>query len=309
MSPLARWRRRIAATLAALWLLPPALAQDCPPPPDPQPAALADRGPLWEIERDGRRSWLYGTLHVGKAGWTTPGPRVAAALEASDLVALELDPEDPGVQRQLMAEALRPTPPLPPALARRLADALRAACLDTRALAPLHPAMQAIVLTLAEARRAGLDPAWGQEGALARSARDRGRPLVALERVEQQLAVLLPRDAAAIAGLVERTLAPLESGRGTAALARLARAWEEADVATLADYERWCDCIADDGDRAAMREMVDARNPGLADGVAALHARGARVFAAVGALHMVGEQGLPRLLAERGFAVRPVPAR
>ena len=42
-----------------------------------------------------------------------------------------------------------------------------------------------------------------------------------------------------------------------------------------------------------------------ADKVKALHAAGQRVFVAVGALHMVGPQGLPALLAEAGFQVEP----
>ncbi|MBK1690257.1 TraB/GumN family protein [Rubrivivax gelatinosus] len=310
MKLLARWKRRLATAVLALGALPPALAQDCPPPVDPTPAPAADRGPLWTLERDGHRSWLYGTLHLGKPGWTVPGPRVAQALAGADVVALELDPDDPAVQRVIVTEALRPVPPLPPALAERLQRAERAACVDNPGLAALHPAMRAIVVTLAEARRAGLDTAWGQEPALATAARAGGRRLVALETAEAQAALLMPREAKAIAATVERSLQPLESGGGTEQLRRLASAWERADVATLEDYEQWCDCVADDADRAALHELIDARNPALADAIEAEHARGGRVFAAVGAMHMVGEQGLPRLLAARGFVVRAVtPAR
>jgi uncharacterized protein YbaP (TraB family) len=48
--------------------------------------------------------------------------------------------------------------------------------------------------------------------------------------------------------------------------------------------------------------LLDGRNPGLADAIERLHADGS-VFAAVGALHIVGPQGLPALLKARGFAV------
>ncbi|MGC4079003.1 MAG: TraB/GumN family protein [Rubrivivax sp.] len=310
MNTLAHWKRRLAAVLLVIGVLPPALAQDCPPPIDPTPAPVADRGPLWTIERDGHRSWLYGTLHLGKPGWTIPGPRIAQALADADVVALELDPEDPAVQRVLVTEALRPVPPLPPALAERLQRAERAACVDNPGLAALHPAMRAIVVTLAEARRARLDTAWGQEPALATAARAGSRKLVALETAESQATLLMPREAGAIAAAVERSLQPLESDGGVESLRRLAAAWERADLATLEDYEQWCDCVADDADREALHELVDARNPALADAIEAQHAAGGRVFAAVGAMHMVGDQGLPKLLAARGFVVRAVtPAR
>lgn len=311
MSALARWKRRLAAVLLALGVLPPALAQDCPPPIDPTPAPVADRGPLWTIERDGHRSWLYGTLHVGKPGWTIPGPRTAQALAEADVVALELDPEDPAVTGAIAAAALRPRPPLPPALAGRLQRAEQAACVRSELVAEtLHPGLRALIVTLAEGQRAGLEAAWGQEPALARAARASGRRLVALETAESQAELLMPRDPEAIVESVQRMLDQLEAGRGAESLRRLALAWEQADLATLESYEQWCDCIADDADREALHELVDARNPALADGIEAEHARGSRVFAAVGAMHMVGDQGLPKLLAARGFVVRAVtPAR
>jgi len=45
---------------------------------------------------------------------------------------------------------------------------------------------------------------------------------------------------------------------------------------------------------------------GLADRIDALHMQGKRVLAAVGALHMTGNKGLPKLMAERGFSVERI---
>ena len=55
-----------------------------------------------------------------------------------------------------------------------------------------------------------------------------------------------------------------------------------------------------------MKRLLDDRNPTLADRIAALHAEGHAVFAAVGSLHMIGPAGLPTLLAQRGFSVEQV---
>jgi uncharacterized protein YbaP (TraB family) len=61
-------------------------------------------------------------------------------------------------------------------------------------------------------------------------------------------------------------------------------------------------------DKRRMRRYLDDRNPSLADGIATLHKLGQRVFGAVGALHMIGPNGLPALMAARGFTVtRVVP--
>lgn len=276
----------------------------CPPPLPAAGGPAVDRGLLWRITRDGRQSWLYGTLHVGRPAWQRPGPKVAAALRASDVLALELDPSDPAVAETLASIAHGP--PLPDALKQRLQRAYDRACLAPESLAALHPVMQATTLLLLEARWLGLDPAYAQETLLAAQARAAGRRVVALESAAQQQAVLVPADVEQARSMVEQTLQQLEDTSGRRVLRRLAEAWERGDLAALEDYMSWCDCVASEAEREFMRRLNDERNGPLADGIAALHARGQRVFAAVGALHMTGAQALPALLAARGFRVERV---
>lgn len=298
--------RRVVAVLVGLAAL-PVLA--CPPTPAPasaqalQAAAQSDRGLLWSIRRDGRTSYLYGTLHVGRPEWLQPGPKLRAALAATEVLALELDPTDPAVQREIAAPPAA-LPELPPALRQRLVRQMERACLDGALLGTVHPGLLAVLLGIGEARFAGLDPTFAQELALVAQAR--GRRIVSLETVATQMQVLMPDEPEAVHALVEQTLAPLESGRGTQVIERLARAWAEGDLATLEDYDRWCDCVSGDAGRAAMRALNDDRNPGLAARIAALHAEGRPLLAAVGALHMTGPAALPRLLAAAGFEVRRV---
>jgi uncharacterized protein YbaP (TraB family) len=87
----------------------------------------------------------------------------------------------------------------------------------------------------------------------------------------------------------------------------VANVWADSDFAELTHYENWCDCVATESDRAALKRLLDDRNPGLADAIDAQHASGHNVFAAVGSLHMIGPNGLPALLARRGYEVERVP--
>jgi len=293
-----------------LWQAAPAAT--CPPAlPSPtaeqlQAAQRQDRGLLWTLQRDGRTNYLYGTLHVGRPEWMTPGPRVAAALDRSEVLALEIDPTDTTVQREMAAPAGAEAPTLPAALKDRLARQVAAACLPAGALAGMHPAMQAMLLGVLEARWAGLDPGFAQEQALARRALDAGHRIVSLESVALQKKVLLPDDPAEALAMIEQTLTQLESGSERASAARLAQVWAQGDLATLEDYERWCDCVHNEEERAAMRALNDERNPALAERIEALHREGKPLFAAVGALHMAGAQSLLRLLAARGFRIQRV---
>jgi uncharacterized protein YbaP (TraB family) len=316
-----------ARRLAWLWLMvamramaaPPvhaAVAPDCPPVMQAPTASelraaqreARDRGFLWRVVKDGRSSWLFGTIHVGKLPWAFAGPALARAFAGSDILALELDPLDPAVARQVAAAAQLPPSDdaLPAPLDERLQRQMAAACLDRELLRGQQPMMQLITLNLLSARRDALDVAFGQDLALARMARAAGRRVVSLETVEQQLAAVLPNDAAQARLQLEQGLQQLEDGRARSMLRRLASAWAEGDLATIERHAEWCDCANTDDERAQLKRLNDARNPHLADAIAALHAQGHSVLAAVGALHMTGPQALPRLLEQRGFKVQRV---
>jgi uncharacterized protein len=303
----------VCAVAAAAASAQPAAAPNCPPQataPTPQAmqeaaARAKDRGFLWRVTKNGRSSHLYGTIHVGTLDWAFPGAKVRAALTASDTMALELDPLDPATQADLRSTA-RPAPALPAALAERLARQRERACVPAQAIAALHPIMQAMTVMLVDAARDGLQVGYGIEFSLAGFAQARKMPIVSLETAQRQLDAIIPKSAAEVERSLAATLDQLDDGSARRVLARLAAAWERGDLAEVEGYERWCDCIKSDEDRAALRALNDDRNPALADKVAALHGQGKRVFAAVGSLHMTGAQALPALLAARGFRVERV---
>jgi uncharacterized protein YbaP (TraB family) len=289
---------------------------ECPPmaqAPSPELAAQAgaqarDRGFLWRLRKDGRDSYLYGTVHVGKLGWIFPGPGVAAALAHSDLLALEMDPLDPTIQQTLaQGMATQAGPAAPAALRERLARDAEAECLPAQTFAALSPERQALALAALAGRRDGLDPAFGIDIALASLSRAAGRPTVSLETPELQLAALHSLGAQDTLAFIESTLDELEQGRARPTLLRIAKLWADSDLDDLEHYTDWCACFETPADRTAMAHLLDDRNPGLADGIGALHDGGMQVFAAVGSLHMIGPLGLPALLARRGFVVERVP--
>ncbi len=293
--------------LALLLGLPAPAAAACPPPVQATGASAGpdrDRGLLWKLTRDGRTSWLYGTLHVGKPAWRRFGPQTTVALKGSDVLALEIDPADPALLEALAD--IRSPDSLPEPLRQRLARAFERACMAAEAMAALHPLLQASTLTVMEARWLGMDPAYASEALLAAAVRSSGRKVISLETVAQQKAALVPDNPEEALAVLDQTLTQLEDSSGRRVLERLAAAWERGDLAALEDYDSWCACVTTEAERAFMRRLNDERNPALADGIEAQHKAGRRVFAAVGALHMTGAMALPRLLAQRGFQVERV---
>jgi len=304
-------RARVGALLAALALAwggaalaaapaapSPGPATDCPPDPAPPTydevqagmRAATDHGLLWKATRDGRTVWLYGTIHVARREWMYPGPRVMAALRASDVVALELDPTDADILARLRGaiEARPGAPALPCAL-------------DT-----LRPEMRAVTLEVLQGRRDGLYPAYGIDAFVAGLAHGLRKPIRSLETPEAQAALLVDDDPRETARAVAQVLDELDSGKAPEVLRRLAGDWARGDLDDLGAYGSWCGCLDTPERRVDFARMVGERNPPMADRVAQWHAQGRSLFVAVGALHMLGPDGLPELLRARGFAVERV---
>lgn len=320
---------RAGAALALAWLgaLGPghALAADaaplaCPPPAAPIDAerfraglrdAVQDHGFLWRIARDGRTSYLYGTIHVAQPEWMFPGPLVRAAVAAADSVALELDVLDPIVPIRLAESArARSGEPLPADLVRRIDARMAAECMDPARWRGFAPEFQVAILSTMAARREGFDPAFAIDGVLSVVGRSLAKSVVSLESPESQMAALRAATAEGTIELVRSGLDDLDSGRAGPLVVRLVRAWRDSDLATLEDYARWCECVRNDGERQALKVLLDDRNVLLAAQIDTMHAGGHAVFAAVGSLHMIGPMGLPALMRGRGFTVDlVVPAR
>jgi uncharacterized protein YbaP (TraB family) len=323
MGPLVRRLARLVSARAACALacaawLPLAAAQGseaasaCPPAPQQLTSetmsagiqAAKDHGFLWRVTKDGRSSYLYGTIHAARAEWMYPGPVTLDALRASDTLALELDVLDPDVQRRL-AQSIGGSRanPLPPALVKRIEKQLEAQCVEPESFAKLAPEFQIASLSVMAARRDGLDPAHAIDLVLAVLAREFGKPVASLETPELQMQALRMPSHAETIDFVTSGLNDLESGRTRPMLNRIAKVWTDGNYAELSRFESWCNCVDTATEKAAMKRMLDDRNPQLAARIDNLHASGTRVFAAVGSLHMIGPKGLPALLRQRGYRV------
>ncbi|MBW8830043.1 MAG: TraB/GumN family protein [Burkholderiales bacterium] len=288
-------------------------ARPCPPaaqPPALEDAAsqtAVDRGFMWRIQKDGRVSYLYGTVHVARHDWAYPGATLMSAMRDSDVVALELDVLDPAIMQRLFAGmAPRPQDAVDDALKARLITQIQAACLPEQLLELMSAEMASTTLVAMSARRDGLDPTYAIDRSLSLLGHKLGRPVISLETPEQQLAALRSRTRQEARESIEQTLHSLETGEASPMLRRIARVWAESRYGELDRYDEWCQCMSTDSERALMKRLLDDRNPAMAQRIDALHVGGKRVFAAVGSLHMIGPLGLPQLLAKRGYKVEKV---
>jgi uncharacterized protein YbaP (TraB family) len=287
----------------------------CPPVAgQPSPEAIQDavlnardHGFLWRISKDGRTSFLYGTIHVAKFDWMFPGPSVMQALSATDTVALELDVMDADIQgRMTRAMASSRSSALPAPLLKRMRQQASNMCVPYDTIENLSPELQITSLTVMVGRGSGLDPLYAIDAVLAGIGHGANKNMVSLETPEAQLQMLQMKDAQETVTFVQDSLADMEAGHAGTLLKRIAEVWANADYVEMARFDEWCDCLNTEIEREMMKRLLDDRNPDLADRIDVLHQSGKRVFAAVGSLHMFGPHGLPALMAKRGYRVERV---
>ena len=292
-----------------------ASADMCAPPlPQPSAALLAqaqaqahNHGFLWRISKDGHHSYLYGTLHVGKLEWMFPGPELNQALQASTAMALELNMRDETLMRQLQAGMSASTAaPLDESLQQRMGQEARRSCVPWASLQRVRPEFQIMVLTLAVARMRGLEAEYSAESVLSSYAASSKKTVVSLESVDEQLHSFLASDTDDMQHFVDEGLSDLENGDALQLLSTLADVWAGSDFQRLNNYALWCKCLKTPSDKAAMTRLLDDRNPVLAHRIDRLHAAGDTVFAAIGALHMIGAAGVPERLRRMGYQVQRI---
>jgi len=262
----------------------------------PQPARPA----LWEVNGPGgEKGWLFGTIHQlpREADWRTP--TVSRALDQADSLVLEIAAIDDDAKTAAAFTALAKSPNLPP-LSRRIDPKLRSALdkviaedrLDPAALSALET--WAAALTLASASSKDTSPDNGIDRALVRAFPDKTR--LEFEGAQDQLAIFDRLPETDQRSLLEATL---RDDPGEASEEQLAEAWRKGDMNVIARETR-TGMLANPALRKAL--YLD-RNLAWQAKLEAILRQGRRPFVAVGAAHMAGSDGLPALLAARGWKV------
>ncbi len=271
-------------------------------------AKATDRGFLWRIEKGGKTSHLFGTVHLGQFEWMFPGPALRDALVKAKVIALELNPMS-AENQQFFAKAQREgVLPVPPALSQRLETVSKTLCIDNALLQSVNQETLVSILTLASARREGLFADYGSEIFMAGFAFGSKKPVVELENAVLQSQVLKT----SMGGdpewtMVTQWLDDQDSGKTVKILQRMITAWNASNLNEFESYADWCECAVTDADRERMRLLNDERNDNLAARIMQEHEKsGGNLVAAIGTLHFTGPKAVQKLLASLGFTVTRV---
>lgn len=272
-------------------------------------AASQRRGQLYRVSHDGKTSYLFGTIHVGKDGVYPLDAEVSRALLDSKTLVIELDiRQDLPFQKALARHGRYANGDvvqnhLTPATLNKMVQALAKAGMSLQSVQHYKPWLIANLLVGAELDSHGFERSQAVEYALLAAAQKQDKTVHELESAEYQLGLFDMLDARQQEQYLVESMADLASGSSLKRSQALIDAWSSADAPGI--KAAWHTATTGDSISAGFmqRVLLGKRNPEMAANIERIMQQDQVAFVGVGLLHLVGDDGLPQLLKRRGYQV------
>lgn len=266
------------------------------------------RGTLYRIHHQGRTSYLFGTVHVGRADFFPLEPQVMRALEQTSRLVLEIDIRDNAPFQNAMArhgiyaegDAIArhlSTPSL-----ALLKQELQRFGVDYEKVQRLKPWLLANMLVALDLERNGYLRTHSIEAFLLSTA-GQSKKVMELESAEYQMSLYDGMDDAAQENYLRENLVDLGDGNAMKKAQLLIDAWANANGDAAESFLRESINEKSASAEFTKRVLLDRRNPEMADKIESLLKTDESVFVGVGMLHLLGDGGVPKLLRTRGYEV------
>lgn len=245
---------------------------------------------LWVVKDRDTTIYLFGTVHILKPGLSWFDEAVKTAFDKSDQVVLEVvGADDPAtmqaaiVRNAIDANGPSVTSQLPEDKRAAYAKALGELGVPATAFDKFKPWFPATMISVGLLPKFGYDPQSGAEQVIAAAAKSAGKPVTALETVDQQFGFFnsLPRESQMV--MLERTLDQLPTLSTT--LDAMVASWSKGDPKGLA---RTMNEEVDDTPDMRKALLTD-RNARWAGWISDRMKQPGTVFIAVGAGHLAGK--------------------
>ena len=269
------------------------------------PFGIASADPtVWSVTGRNNTVYLFGSVHLLPEGGFAIAGELQRAYRDAKRVCFEVDIGALTPDTTLSTTLARAVDPegrglydLLGASAARVREAAAAADFDLAPYEAFEPWFVGMSVSVMALQQHGYVADHGVEQVIEQAATQDGKPGCGLETLDEQLAVL---DNMPAAEQLEVLLQSLEETKDIEQeMKGLFDAWQNGDEDPLIrelDKE-----FADYPDLA--ERLIYARNEHWADQIAALLQQSDDVLVVVGALHLVGEQGLPAKLKRRGYRI------
>jgi uncharacterized protein YbaP (TraB family) len=275
-------------------------------------AAAEDGAPkhfLWKVTGPKGVVYLLGTIHAGKADFYPLPPIIEESFEKADTLVEEVDISEPAeaarVQQGLIETGSYPngdaiTNHLSEVTRSHLIAYVKKGGLPESAIAHMRPWLVSMLVELGKMKQMGFDPSYGLDRHFLEEAQQSHKQIGALEDAGSQLKLFTSLSEDFQDRLLLSTLVDMEKLPDVVDL--LTRAWQSGDAAGIEeviagsarDYPQL---------KPLMTKVFDERNTAMTAQIERFLQTPKSYFVAVGAGHLVGEQGILSQLQRKNFRV------
>lgn len=268
---------------------------------------------LWKVSDDDNAVYLLGSFHLLRPDDYPLSADVDAAFANAESLMFELSPEEmhsSDLSSRMTQAAIRTDgnvlrEDLDAATWQKLDDYASHNGLPLINLSTFEPWFVALTISLMEMGKQGLDPGLGLDNYFMQAAAEHGKPTIGLEKAQEQIDLLDGMDKQEQIQFVREVLDEAEAG--AAETEKLHAAWRAGDASKLSDematemkreYPRLYQRInVERNDKWVPRIEQQLTRPGDDD-----------TLVVVGALHLLGADGVVQKLKAKGYRVERICA-
>lgn len=261
---------------------------------------------VWKISKGSEYFYLAGSIHMLSADDYPLPPEYLKALHNSDSLVLETDlaqlSSSAGIQQMIDLNSYPSgenlLQQLSQPLARQLADYCKKNNIPLEQITRFKPAFAAVMLTTTQLQAQGATSP-GVDAYLQDEAKKAGKKVAGLESMQQHLAVLNELNNSGAETLIKSTMDDLTDSSED--FDSMRKAWRSGDLQQLEhlylddlkSYPAIYQSLIVKRNNAWVKQLVQARYQ-------------TPVFVVVGALHLAGNDGLIKQLAQQGYQITKV---
>ena len=253
--------------------------------------------------------YILGSIHLAKPEIYPLDKVIEQAYNSSDVLVVELDAESPesamAMQTAMVQLGMYPNgKSLKTELSSQTYKQLEAYAVKTglplQMLEQMRPWVVILQLSVMEMMRLGYSPELGIDKHFVDQAKRDKKSILALETIEEQMALLSRDDKAYQDNLLRYTLESMSEMEPM--LNSLSSSWKEGDAKTIENM-----FLLSMKDDKSLNEIYDAliteRNYKMTEKVQGFLKTDKDYFVVVGAGHVIGKEGIVDLLQKRGYKV------
>jgi uncharacterized protein YbaP (TraB family) len=271
------------------------------------PATHAEPGPaIWRLTDEDSEIWLFGTVHVLPADLKWRNAKIDSAFKSADTLVLETQTDAAALPRiaQLMQDygyakdGLALEDRLNADDKARLARVCADLKMDCAALKTLRPWYAANALSVALVMKQGQSLDAGVEQVLQREAAQQSKKVSYFETAEQQVRFFADLPPETELQFLTATLRQIEEEADK--IGAIDAAWARGDTAAL---EKDLNSLLEEAGPLIYAVLIKDRNAAWANEIDMMMKGSGKTFIAVGAAHLVGDDGVPAMLRAKGYKV------